>query len=125
MADSKRLLVIDDDEALCAALNAKFTAKGYTVTVCKDGEDAIKAMQDKKFDCVITDLHMPNKDGFAVLEEKRKTVNADIPAYVITNLGSDTFCDKAIGLGAKKCFVKSLMSLRDVVEFVDHELKPL
>ncbi|MBT5468491.1 response regulator [Candidatus Peregrinibacteria bacterium] len=122
MTDQKSVLVIDDDNALCGALESKFLGKGYTVVVCKNGEDAITAMNEQKFHVIMTDLHMPGKDGFAVLEEKAKTRNIETPAYVITNLGTDQYCDKAIGLGAKKCFVKSLITLKEVVEVVDSEL---
>ena len=123
MADTKKILVIDDDEALCNALKTKFSAKDYEVTTCKDGEEAIKLLDDVHFDVIMTDLHMPVKDGFDVLEKIKDSQNADVPAYVITNLGTDEFCDKAIGLGAKKCFVKSLVTLRDVVEIVDSEVR--
>lgn len=122
MPHTKSLLVIDDDDALCNALKMKFEGIGYDVTVAKDGDEAEQKLDEKLFDVILTDLHMPNKDGFAVLEYKKTTQNADVPAYVITNLGSDKFCEKAEKLGAKKCFVKSLITLRDVVEMIDGEL---
>ena len=122
MSTKKSILVIDDDDALCNALTSKFTTKGYKVTICKTGNEALKLLSSEKFDVVLTDLHMPEGDGFDVLAKLHETMNADIPAYVITNLGSDQFCDKAIHLGAKKCFVKSLVSLRDVVNIVDQEI---
>lgn len=123
MNEQKSILAIDDDEALCNALDTKFSRKGYNVTVCKDGNEALKALENQKFDVVLTDLHMPNKDGFAVLELMKKTMNVETPAYVITNLGTEQYCDKAIELGAKKCFIKSIVTLRDVVNVVDSELE--
>lgn len=121
MADNKSILVIDDDEALCSALETKFSKKGYAVTVCRDGEQAMQMLESTKFDVIMTDLHMPVADGFDVLTKLKDTQNADVPAYVITNLGTDQFCEKAIALGAKKCFVKSLVTLREVVDIVDTE----
>ncbi|MDP7069121.1 MAG: response regulator [Candidatus Peribacteraceae bacterium] len=122
MSKKKSILVIDDDDALCNALTSKFTAKGYNVVTCKNGVDAVEHLSSEKFDVVLTDLHMPEGDGFDVLVKLKESMNADIPAYVITNLGSDQFCDKAMHLGAKKCFVKSLVTLRDVVAIVDQEV---
>ena len=122
MAD-KKILVIDDDEALCNALKTKFSNKGYDVVTCKDGEEALKLLDEEKFDVIMTDLHMPVKDGFDVLEKIQNSQNAGVPAYVITNLGTDEFCERAIGLGAKRCFVKSLVTLRDVVDIVDGEVR--
>jgi DNA-binding response OmpR family regulator len=122
MTNTKRILVVDDDEALCTALEAKFGNKGYEVTICKDGVECMEILKKEKFDAILTDLHMPNLDGFGVLEQRGETVNADAPLYIITNLGSDQYCEKAMDLGAKKCFVKSLVTLRDVVEMVHREI---
>lgn len=123
MANTKKVLVIDDDKALLSALEVKFGNKGYTVTCCPDGEAGLAALQTETFDVIVTDLHMPNIDGFALLEGKERTGNKNVPLYVITNLGSDQYCDKAVDLGAKKCFIKSLVTLRDVVETVDAEIQ--
>ena len=95
MADAKSILIIDDDETLCTALEAKFGSMGYTVTISKDGADGIEALQNTKFDVVITDLHMPNMNGFSVLEKVPDTQNADVPVYVITNLGSGQHCSNS------------------------------
>ena len=122
MADTKKILVIDDDEALCNALTTKFSNKGYEVTASRDGEEAIVLLDTEEYDVIITDLHMPVKDGFDVLEKIKTSKNAGVPAYVITNLGTDQFCEKALQLGAKQCFVKSLITLRDVVDIVDNEM---
>lgn len=116
---SKKILIVDDDDTLCQALKLKFSDRDYETVIASDGQEAIDALQSDTFDVVITDLHMPNKDGFAVLESIQQTQNANIPAYVITNLGSEEYCERAVGLGAKRCFVKSLVTLRDVVEIVD------
>src|SRR3989344_6960172 len=122
MGDRKSMLVVDDDDALCIALKAKFGEKGYEVTVAKDGEEAIKLLREKDFSVVVTDLHMPNVDGFEVIDQIKTTRNAAVPCYVITNLGSDLYCERAIKLGAKHCFIKSLISLRDIVESIDRNI---
>ena len=122
MGDRKSILVVDDDDALCTALKAKFGEKGYEVTVAKDGEEALKLLREHDFSVVVTDLHMPNVDGFEVIDQIKTTRNATVPCYVITNLGSDLYCDRAMKLGARKCFVKSLMSLRDIVEAIDRNI---
>lgn len=118
----KSILIVDDDAALGTAIEKKFSDMGYIVTSCRNGEDAITALETDAFDVVLTDLHMPEKDGFDVLSKVRETQQAHVPAYVITNLGNDVVCDKAMGLGAKKCFIKSHITLRDVVSAVDAEL---
>ncbi len=122
MSTQKSILIVDDDPALGSAIEKKFTDMGYDVTLFHDGEGAIEILKSKQFDVILTDLHMPSKDGFAVLEKVRETQEAHVPAYVITNLGSDIVCDRAQRLGAKKCFIKSHITLRDVVNMVDKEI---
>jgi CheY-like chemotaxis protein len=122
MSEQKTVLVVDDDKVLRTALQTKFSAKGYAVVLCANGQDAMDALQNQEFDVILTDLHMPEKDGFTVLKEMQSTRNKNTPTYVITNLGTDQYCDRAIELGAKKCFVKSLVTLKDVVELVNTEL---
>ncbi len=119
MQNKKSILVVDDDEALVGALQTKFSDRGYAVTVAKDGTEAIGLIEEQVFSVILTDIHMPNANGFAVLDRLKMTRNAQTSVYVITNLGSDQYCEKALALGAKQCFIKSLMSLRDVVEIVD------
>lgn len=119
MPDAKTILVIDDDDALRHAMETKFSGKGYTVITSRDGAEGLDALEHSHIDVVLTDLQMPNVDGFGVLEKIATTQNAETPVYIITNLGSDTHCARALKLGAKKCFIKSLVTLRDVVEMVD------
>ncbi|PIR54586.1 hypothetical protein COU75_00095 [Candidatus Peregrinibacteria bacterium CG10_big_fil_rev_8_21_14_0_10_42_8] len=122
MSPQKSVLVIDDDKALSSAIDSKFSHKGYRVVVCDNGPQGFKMLDTEKFDVVLTDLHMPEQDGFAVLRHMKDTKNSTTPAYVITNLGSDHYCDRALEMGAKKCFVKSVVTLIDIVNIVDAEL---
>lgn len=111
-------MIVDDDEALISALDTKFKNIDFDVTVALNGAEGITFVEDQEFDVILTDLHMPEKDGFALMDAVRTSKNAATPLYVITNLGSEEHCTKALKAGAKECFVKSKVSLRDVVEEV-------
>ena len=52
-------MVDDDDEAIRSLLNDYLVTLGYDVTTADDGEDALKKFIPGVFDCVITDLMMP------------------------------------------------------------------
>jgi CheY-like chemotaxis protein len=119
---TKNILIVDDDIALGSAMEKKFQDMNYTVTSCSSSKEALELLETEHFDVVLTDLHMPEHDGFDVLAKVRETQAEHVPAYVITNLGNDVVCDRAMGLGAKKCFIKSHVTLRDVVGVVDTEL---
>lgn len=113
-----QILIVDDDVHLARLLEMSFGKAGAAVEVRHDGKAALDALGAKKFDAVLLDLLMPEKDGFHVLEERRGTVNTETPVYIVTNLGQDDSLSRALALGAVKCFVKSQTSPQDVVREV-------
>lgn len=113
-----KILVAEDDTPLLQALQSKLADADMEVVPCANGREAIDALKAEKFDCVLLDLIMPEVDGFAVLEAKQKTDNANTITYVVTNLGADEHCLRAKSLGAVDCFVKSRISLKEVVQTV-------
>lgn len=114
-------LIVDDDTALASAMDIKLSKAGFTTTVASDGDEAIELLRKDKFDVVLLDLHMPKVNGIEVLKQKKTTQNAETPCYVITNLGSDHYCEEAIAEGAKDCFVKSRITLEEIVHIVEKE----
>jgi CheY-like chemotaxis protein len=63
----RAILVVDDQEDLREILEMKLTAAGYRVTAVANGRDAIKAFAQEKFDLVLTDMIMPERDGLEVI----------------------------------------------------------
>jgi DNA-binding NtrC family response regulator len=63
-----RILVVDDEEVTRATFNDYFKELGYDVVIADGGEDALKKFIPGRFDCVISDLVMPNIDGMALLK---------------------------------------------------------
>jgi CheY-like chemotaxis protein len=62
------VLVVDDDNAIRTLLTTVLTRNGYSVESARNGEEAIDAIVDCKFDAIILDLMMPKVDGFEVIE---------------------------------------------------------
>lgn len=122
MSDKKHILVVDDEEALCSALQTKLETKGYAVAVSHDGVDALAKMSADPYDAVLLDIVMQHEDGYGVLQKRSTTKNATTPIFVITNLGKEEDCDKAKELGAVDCFVKSRVPLREVVDAVEAQV---
>ncbi|KKW40037.1 hypothetical protein A2454_06385 [Candidatus Peribacteria bacterium RIFOXYC2_FULL_55_14] len=118
-----KLLIAEDDDALCNALATKFKGAGFEVAMCKDGNECMRVMGKEKFDGIVLDILMPGKDGYEVLAERSATINAGTPVYVVTNLGREEDCEKAKALGAKECVVKSNMSLKEVIGIVKKDLE--
>ena len=66
-----KILVAEDDKATNDLVCAYLRANGYQTTVCTDGEQALLAFEKNSFDMLITDIMMPNTDGFALAEAVR------------------------------------------------------
>src|SRR3984893_11841263 len=69
---SRRVLLVDDDEAVRAMMSATLERKGFDVIPAANVTEALKLIVTETFDVLITDLHMPNpSDGFAVITAMR------------------------------------------------------
>jgi DNA-binding response OmpR family regulator len=67
----RRILVIDDDESIRRTLGIALTNAGYQVVEAADGAEAMRLWRQQAADLVITDLHMPDKNGLEVIMELR------------------------------------------------------
>src|SRR5437868_6824147 len=67
----ERILFVDDEEQIRKLLSTWLTRHGYDVTVANDGSDALKVIRAKAPDLVITDVNMPNMNGFELTRRLR------------------------------------------------------
>lgn len=83
MSEKVKILLAEDDANLGTLLANYLKAKQFDVTLCVDGDIAIKRYKEQLFDFVILDVMMPVKDGFTVAKEIRQT-DAEIPILFLT-----------------------------------------
>lgn len=100
MSLKQKILIVDDEASIREFLEIMLKKeKKYEITLAEDGEQAIKILQKKTFDLVISDLQMPNKTGMDVLNY----INQMCPQTVfmlITAFGSTEIAVDAMKLGA-------------------------
>lgn len=65
----QRIMVVDDDAGIRRTLQILLTKAGYEVIQARDGSEAVRLWRDHGGDLVITDLHMPEKDGIQTIIE--------------------------------------------------------
>lgn len=65
----QRIMVVDDDPGIRRALHILLSRAGYRVTQARDGVEALRLWRDGGGDLVITDLHMPEKNGIEMIVE--------------------------------------------------------
>ncbi len=65
----RRIMVVDDDAGIRRVLHILLSRAGYQVSQARDGVEALRLWRDAGSDLVITDLHMPEKDGIEMIIE--------------------------------------------------------
>jgi len=114
---SKRILIIDDDETLKDALTDDLDEEGFLVTWCTNAETAFQEMRENTPDVILLDMVMVNIDGFAVLRTLKKDEELkNIPVVVLSNLGEKKDVKKAKDLGADNYLIKAELSLKDIIK---------
>ncbi len=103
----KTILIADDSESVREVVSFTLINAGYNVLVGVDGEDAMKFLDGKEIHLVITDLHMPKKDGIALIKEIRgKAEYPYVPILFLTTESQAAKKDEAKAAGATGWIVK-------------------
>ena len=71
-AHKLRVLFVDDEAPIRMMMGLELPRLGYDVTICESGEAAIAALDKHSFDVVVSDLRMPGKSGWDVVEHLEK-----------------------------------------------------
>jgi two-component system chemotaxis response regulator CheY len=69
------ILAVDDSASMRQMVSFTLKGAGYTVVEAVDGLDALNKAKAQSFDCVVTDVNMPNKDGIALIKDLRALPN--------------------------------------------------
>jgi DNA-binding NtrC family response regulator len=96
---SDRILIVDDDQAMCELLLTQLKKKGFEADFRTSAEDALSAIEEKEYDAIVTDLNMPGMGGIE-LAERLKGNLPDVPIVVITSFGNMETAIAALRLGA-------------------------
>lgn len=89
-----QLLLVDDDTQLAAMLHEYLELRGFSVTLCADGESALQQLAASRPDLIVLDVMLPGIDGFEVLARVRK--DHDLPVIMLTARGEES--DRILGL---------------------------
>ena len=79
----ERLVIIDDDVALCRSLEIQLKMKGYVASVAGTAEEGLSEIERQAPDLVLLDINLPDADGLSVLKEIG-TIASDVPVVMVT-----------------------------------------
>ena len=83
----ERILVVDDEEKICAIIRKYAEFEGYEVKEAHDGMEAVEICKKEDFDVIILDVMMPELDGFSTCKEIRKYKK--IPVIMLSARGEE------------------------------------
>lgn len=123
-----KILIVDDDAQLRSTIQMVLKLKGYEVLDADNGVTALKLARAALPDLVISDINMPQADGYAALAElRRDPATAAIPLILMTGeseggmrkgmeLGADDFLSKPFAMNALLKAVEARLKKQDVVK---------
>lgn len=120
----KKILFVEDEEALQRAMGDMLEQNGYQVFKAMDGERGLVVAKKEIPNLILLDLILPRKNGFEVLGElKKDPATRQIPVIVLTNLEGSEDIERALSLGATTYLVKANYDLSDVLVKIESAMK--
>jgi len=107
-----RVLVVDDDERIAAAVRRALVYDGYAVDVASDGLAALAQVRDAPPDLVILDLMLPGLDGLEVCRRLRADSTSDLPVLMLTARDATAERVRGLDVGATEAVHRALLEQR-------------
>lgn len=115
------VLIVDDDEDVRNTLSAILKELRLAPLVASDGVEGMKVINSQKVDLIITDLMMPNMDGFEFIKNARQ-MNANIPIAVISGFAEGKSVVDVLSRGAYN-FITKPFTLREIENVIKRGLR--
>ena len=107
----ENILLVEDNEINREIMQSQLTAMGYRVDLADNGTDALNLYRQKAYDVILTDIEMPEMDGYELTAEiRRSEANTDrsIPILAITASEFDLNEERALAMGFNGYMLKPL-----------------
>lgn len=103
----KTVLIVDDSATIRQVVGMTLKGAGYEVMEASDGKDALKKLDGKKINLIISDVNMPNMDGINFVKEAKKLASYKFtPVIMLTTESQDSKKQEGQAAGAKAWVVK-------------------
>ena len=99
------ILVVDDEESVRGLFEQVLAGAGYQVVVARDGAEALRKVRERRFDLLLTDLVMPEREGLEIIEILRQE-RPDLKIVAVSGAFGGTFLQAAQLLGAHAILLK-------------------
>lgn len=120
MVETKRILVVDDEDRIRQLLKLYLEREGYSIDEAEDGITAYEKIQKEDYDLVLLDIMLPGMDGWEICQKTRQTKT--VPIILLTAKGEEENRIQGFEIGADDYVVKPF-SPREIVMRVKALLK--
>jgi len=114
------ILIVDDSTLQRNTLQKILLQAGYAVVQASNGREALDIVRRDAPSAVVTDIHMPEMDGIALVGYLRKEIPS-VPVLVTTDFGNEDLAVRALRAGASSYVAKKHLA-RDILQILDELL---
>ena len=121
----RTLLLVEDNEMFRGMLRSLLTMRGYNIEVARNGTEGLAMTAARAYDAVLTDVDMPEMDGFEFcrqVREQQKAAGRDIPVWIMTGMFRPALAKKAAAAGAVLVLRKPF-PIEEVCAQIDQEFE--
>ena len=103
-----KILIVDDDKLMLAAIAHSLKADGYETLVAEDGFKALNILEKEKVDLIVSDIMMPSMSGLGLLNLLKQYYFNRMPVIIISSLDKADIILCSLGLGAENFIAKPI-----------------
>jgi signal transduction histidine kinase len=105
-ASKRHLLVVDDHQDTCIGMKMLLERRGYRITLAHTADQALEKAQAEKFDLLISDIGLPDRSGYELMEELR--AKNSLPGIALSGFGTENDITKARAAGFSEHLTKPI-----------------
>ncbi len=107
MAESMKVLIVDDEEDLIVTLVERLEIRGFEAVAVQTGKAALEQIQDNPFDVVVLDIKLKGEDGVEVMKHI-KQIKSNLPVILLTGHMSKETNEEGLKAGAIDYIIKPI-----------------
>lgn len=120
---AKKILVAEDSASIRKFITLALKLRGYQVITAVDGMEAMEKLPNEDIDLLITDLNMPNIDGYKLISNIRNSDDyKGLPIIILSSLSGDEDVQQGLSAGANSYLIKPFNTKRiqyEVAKYLD------
>lgn len=114
---AKTILIAEDSDTIRKFIVMSLKLAGFNVVSAVDGMEALEKFPLQKIDLLVTDLNMPNIDGFSLIKTIRENPEyKDLPIIILSSLGKEEDIRHGFEVGANSYLIKPFNAKRILYE---------